>query len=908
MGARGPPAGEAQVRHLTCDSREAGPGWAFAALRGERKDGADYVPSALALGAAAILCDRDLDLPEPVPFARLGDGRRTLALLARKLYGEPDRALALIGVTGTNGKTTTTTLMRQLMRGAGLGCGLMGTVVNAAGGREEEALRTTPESPVFYRWLRASADAGDAALAAEVSSHSLVLDRVHGARFKVGVFTNLTQDHLDFHGDMETYFQAKARLFRQCERALANADDPYGQRLLAERRGLGTYAIDRPADYRIAGLALSPTGTGFRLTAPDRVRDVRSPLLGRFNAYNLLAALAALAEAGFDLDRVLEAVPGVTGAPGRLDRVDCGQPFGVLVDYAHTPDALEKLLAEGRRLLPPGGRLHVLFGCGGDRDRAKRPGMAAAVAAGADVVWHTSDNARLEDPERILDDGARGLPGDLLQDPGRYRRITDRALAVAAAVADCRPGDLLLLAGKGHEPYLDLGGVKYPFSDRAAVEAVLGGRPVPRPWAGADAVAGPCRSTAWSLRQVQAVVGGTFAGDGDVAPAALSMDTRTLRPGDAFVAIRAARDGHAFAPEAVAKGAAPCWWTTSCPWTCPSWWCRTPWKDSSAGARPGWRPSAPGWCWRSPAPWARPAPRNCWPPPPAPGRPRATATTPWACPRPWPPCPRGWTRWCWRWACAPPGRSRRLAEIAPPDFGMITNIGMAHMEYFPDGQQGIARAKGELVEALPPGGAWVHLADDPWCRWVALQPWARARAVAVGPGLPFGWEDEASLGLLGERFTPAPPRGRGAGAPAPAGRPPRAQRRPGRHPGHPGRLRARRGWPAGLGAGGAPGRAGPPASLRGRRLAAWTRATTPSWIPCWPARHPPHPGRRPRRGGAGLHARTWARGREPAPPDRRGPAGPGAQRLLVVRHRGPGPGPGLRPRSPGLPGFRNLAG
>jgi UDP-N-acetylmuramyl-tripeptide synthetase/UDP-N-acetylmuramoyl-tripeptide--D-alanyl-D-alanine ligase len=747
-----PPAGEAQVRHLTCDSREAGPGWAFAALRGERKDGADYVPSALALGAAAILCDRDLDLPEAVPFARLGDGRRTLALLARKLYGEPDRALALIGVTGTNGKTTTTTLVRQLMRGAGLGCGLMGTVVNAAGGHEEEALRTTPESPVFYRWLRASADAGDAALAAEVSSHSLVLDRVHGARFKVGVFTNLTQDHLDFHGDMETYFQAKARLFRQCERALVNADDPYGQRLLAEQGGLRTYAIDRPADYRIAGLALSPTGTGFRLTAPDRVRDVRSPLLGRFNAYNLLAALAALAEAGFDLDRVLEAVPGVTGAPGRLDRVDCGQPFGVLVDYAHTPDALEKLLAEGRRLLPPGGRLHVLFGCGGDRDRAKRPGMAGAVAAGADVVWHTSDNARLEDPERILDDGARGLPGDLLRDPARYRRITDRALAVAAAVADCRPGDLLLLAGKGHEPYLDLGGVKYPFSDRAAVEAVLGGRPVPRPWAGADAAAGPCRSTAWSLRQVQGMVGGTLAGDGDVAPAALSMDTRTLRPGDAFVAIRAARDGHAFAPEAVAKGACALLVDHELALDVPQlvvpdtleglqrWGQarlaafrprvvlavtgslgKTSTKELLAGATGAWR---------------TPGNRNNLL-----GLPEALATL-----------PEGLDAVVLEMGMSTPGEIRRLAEIAPPDFGMITNIGVVHMEFFPEGQQGIARAKGELVEALPVGGAWVHPADDPWCRWVALQPWARARAVAVGPGLPFGWEEEVSLGLLGERF------------------------------------------------------------------------------------------------------------------------------------------------------------
>jgi UDP-N-acetylmuramoyl-L-alanyl-D-glutamate--2,6-diaminopimelate ligase len=201
---------------------------------------------------------------------------------------------------------------------------------------------------------------------------------------------------------------------------------------------------------------------------------VESPLLGRFNAYNLLAALAACAEAGFDLGRVVAAVPRVTGAPGRLERVDCGQPFGVMVDYAHTPDALEKLLAEGRRLLPPGGRLHVLFGCGGDRDRAKRPLMAAAVAAGADVLWHTSDNPRTEDPERILDDAAPGVPEALRADAARYHRNADRRESVRQALADCRPGDLLLLAGKGHEPYQEIHGVKHPYSDRAAVEAALG--------------------------------------------------------------------------------------------------------------------------------------------------------------------------------------------------------------------------------------------------------------------------------------------------------------------------------------------------------------------------------------------------------------------------------------------------
>jgi UDP-N-acetylmuramoyl-L-alanyl-D-glutamate--2,6-diaminopimelate ligase len=477
---------EAEVLHLTSDSREVKPGWAFVALKGERSDGADFVPAVLAQGAAAILADRDLAVPAGVPFARLEDPRTTMALMARKLYGEPDLALALIGVTGTNGKTTTTTLVRQLLMLAGLGCGQMGTVQNAAGGRQEAAKLTTPESPVVYRWLRQSVEAGDVAMSMEVSSHSLMQGRVHGARFRVGLFTNLTQDHLDFHHDMESYFQAKCRLFQQSERVLANVDDPYGQRILAGGN-YRSYGLEQPADYRATELRLSPTGTEFRLTAPQGSWIVRSPLLGRFNVYNLLAALAALAEAGFDLGRMVDAVAGVTGAPGRLDRVDCGQPFGVMVDYAHTPDALEKLLTEGRLLLPAGGRLHVLFGCGGSRDRSKRPIMAGIVAGGADVIWHTSDNTRWEEPEPIMDDGAEGIPPALRQDPARYHRITDRALAVAAAIADCRPGDLLLLAGKGHEPYQEVMGVRHPYSDRGAVEAALQGREIARPWASQEA-------------------------------------------------------------------------------------------------------------------------------------------------------------------------------------------------------------------------------------------------------------------------------------------------------------------------------------------------------------------------------------------------------------------------------------
>jgi len=464
-----------EVVDLTSDSREVRPGWAFLALEGEKSDGAVFIPQALAQGACAIISHSGVATPEPVAACTfLANPRLRMAEMARRLHGTPDERLALIGVTGTNGKTTTTTLIRQLLRGAGIGCGLIGTVLNAAGDVEEEAVRTTPESPAFYRWLRRSVDAGDTAAAVEVSSHALCLGRVHGALFKVGLFTNLTQDHLDYHGTLEAYFEAKARLRIQSERFLVNADDAYGRRLLEGGR-CWSYAIDHEADYRATDLELGLTGTRFRLQGLQGDFKVDSPLLGRFNAYNLLAALAACAEAGFNLNPLIPAVSKVTGAPGRLERVDCGQSFGVMVDYAHTPDALEKLLTEGRRLLPQGGRLHVLFGCGGDRDRTKRPLMAAAAAAGADVLWHTSDNPRTEDPERILDDATAGIPEATRMDLTRYHRNADRRESVRQALSDCRLGDLLLLAGKGHEPYQEIRGVKHPYSDRSAVEAALGG-------------------------------------------------------------------------------------------------------------------------------------------------------------------------------------------------------------------------------------------------------------------------------------------------------------------------------------------------------------------------------------------------------------------------------------------------
>ncbi|MDR0498713.1 MAG: UDP-N-acetylmuramoyl-L-alanyl-D-glutamate--2,6-diaminopimelate ligase, partial [Holophagales bacterium] len=387
---------EAEIEDIDCDSRKIKTGWGFIALKGAAADGHDYVGQAIADGASAIVSEKDMSdvcLSASIASAVFSaNPRETMALLAQRVHGRPDQRLPLIAVTGTNGKTTTTMLVRQLLIASGMGCGLIGTVVNAAGSVETEAVRTSPESPAFYRWIKRSLNAGDAALAVEVSSHAMDLARVHGARFRVGLFTNLTQDHLDFHESMEAYFQAKAKLFAQCDYGLVNAEDAYGSRLLNENPGLIPYGLNSGA-YHAENLVLRHDGTSFDFVTPKKRFQTNSPLLGKFNAYNLLAALSALDVSGFDLERLLPNIGALKGAPGRLERIDMGQPFGVMVDYAHTPDALEKLLSAGKAMLTPGGRLHVLFGCGGDRDRSKRPIMASAVVSGgADVIWHTSDN------------------------------------------------------------------------------------------------------------------------------------------------------------------------------------------------------------------------------------------------------------------------------------------------------------------------------------------------------------------------------------------------------------------------------------------------------------------------------------------------------------------------------------
>jgi UDP-N-acetylmuramoyl-L-alanyl-D-glutamate--2,6-diaminopimelate ligase len=401
------------------------------------------------------------------------DAREALALLSAAVLGDSARSLELIGVTGTNGKITTTYLIDAALRAAGHKVGLVGTVQYRVGDRLADATRTTPESSDLQALLREMVDAGCSHAVLEVSSHSLELKRVAGIAFKVAVFTNLTRDHLDFHGDMETYFQAKRKLFsdllRPDGRAVINADDDRAAELVAASPApVWTYAIDRAADFRAESVQLGLEGTRFRVRSPLGTHEVTSSLVGRFNVQNLLAAFAAAVAAGVDAEAALRGLATVTGVPGRLERVPGARGFSVVVDYAHTDDALKNLLEAVRELGPS--RVITVFGCGGDRDRTKRPLMGAVASRLSDVVIVTSDNPRSEPPEAILEEIQKGMNGGR---KAERHAIVDRRDAIARALEMARPGDAVVIAGKGHETYQVLRDRTVPFDDRQVARDIL---------------------------------------------------------------------------------------------------------------------------------------------------------------------------------------------------------------------------------------------------------------------------------------------------------------------------------------------------------------------------------------------------------------------------------------------------
>jgi UDP-N-acetylmuramoyl-L-alanyl-D-glutamate--2,6-diaminopimelate ligase len=451
---------DVEVTALAYDNRAVVPGTLFFCVPGFTRDGHDFAPDAIARGAAALVVQRPLGLG--VPELLVDDVRAAMARAAARMHGDPTAELAVVGITGTSGKTTTTHIVRHLLESAGRRCGLLGGVTAVVGGELREVVRTTPEAIDLQATFRAMLDAGDRACAMEVSSHALELHRVDGIRFAVAAFTNLSQDHLDFHPDMEAYFAAKRRLFSEFHvgRSIVVVDDAWGRRLAGEVAGATTVSLDGPADWSALDLRADLGGSAFTIRAPAGEATVELPLRGRFNAANALVAMAACDALGLAVEEMAEALRTVPAVPGRVQPVDEGQEFAVLVDYSHKPGALEKVLQSARDVAA--GRVLVVFGAGGDRDRAKRPLMGAIAARLADHAIVTSDNPRSEPPDAIIDEIFTGIPAHA----SHVEREVDRRAAIARAVELAEAGDVIVIAGKGHELGQEFAaGRKEPFDD-----------------------------------------------------------------------------------------------------------------------------------------------------------------------------------------------------------------------------------------------------------------------------------------------------------------------------------------------------------------------------------------------------------------------------------------------------------
>jgi UDP-N-acetylmuramoyl-L-alanyl-D-glutamate--2,6-diaminopimelate ligase len=461
-GARVVGDSSVEVRDLAFDSRKAGPGTLFFCVPGERVDGHGFAEQVVDAGAVALVVERELAVG--VPQVVVGDARAAMAPLAARFYGDPTAELRVVGVTGTNGKTTTAFLVREILEAAGTRCGLLGTVKQVVGGAEEPVERTTPEAIDLQATFRRMLDGGDRACAMEVSSHAMVLHRADAIHFAVALFTNLTQDHLDFHGTMEEYFLAKRRLFEAGPgTAVVNVDDPYGRRLAAEFECVTFSAAGREADHSARDVSFDARGAEFTV---DGMR-VRTRLPGEFNVANALGALAATLALGVEPEVAVAGLAEAARVPGRFEPVDEGQGFAVLVDYAHTPDSLENVLGAARQVTA--GRLIAVFGAGGDRDREKRPMMGRAGAELADLAVVTSDNPRSEDPAAIVAEVAGGAPAG-----AAVETEIDRRAGIARALRLAGPGDTVVIAGKGHEGYQEFeAGRRIDFDDREVAREEL---------------------------------------------------------------------------------------------------------------------------------------------------------------------------------------------------------------------------------------------------------------------------------------------------------------------------------------------------------------------------------------------------------------------------------------------------
>jgi len=474
-------SGNAEVTGVEYDSRRVKPGCVFVAMRGETSDGNGFIDQAIQAGAVAVVTDSSSEMPrQGVAWAVVPHGRRALARVSANFYRRPAERIAITGITGTNGKSTTAFLIEAILAAAGRKSALIGTIEYHVAGQVYPAPHTTPEALELARIFNQALGQGATDAVMEVSSHALAQERVYGVPFDVAVFTNLTRDHLDYHKTMEEYFAAKRVLFEGCgtdppRAAVTNLDDEYGAKLAEFSRKRSAVVLTcgwERGDFHAENVDITPRGTRLDLVTSEEKIAVFSPMIGRVNVYNILAAAAACYARGCDARAIAGGIASLSHVPGRFERVDCGQPFTVVVDYAHTDDALRNLTALAREFVSRSGakgRVLTVFGCGGDRDRAKRPMMGEAAGRGSDFVVLTSDNPRSEDPLAIINDALVGL-----QKTGvKYTVEPDRRKAIALAVGEARPGDIVLLAGKGHEKVQVMREGALPFDDVAVARERL---------------------------------------------------------------------------------------------------------------------------------------------------------------------------------------------------------------------------------------------------------------------------------------------------------------------------------------------------------------------------------------------------------------------------------------------------
>src|SRR5258707_2848649 len=464
-----------QIQSIVCDSRKAAPGSVFFALHGAKEDGNRYVRAAIERGAIAIASESapPTDLDARVAWVRVPESRKSLALAAANFLGHPTKSLQLIAVTGTNGKTTTTSLIDSVLRISGAKTGMFGTIAYHTPLGKYPAPNTTPESLDLQEFLAEIRDAGRKYAVMEASSHALVMDRLWGCHFQSAVFTNLTRDHLDFHKNFEDYFAAKRRLFEGTgagapDTAMLNADDQYSKRLGGLAAQTLTYGMENPADVTAKKVQLSFGGLQFTAHSPQGKLQITSSLVGRINVYNILAAIGAAQPAGISNEVIEAGIRALKNVAGRFQPVDMGQPFLAIVDFAHTDDALDNLIKTARELNPKG-RIITLFGCGGGKDRSKRPIMGEASGRLSDLTILTNDNPRQEDPLKIISDIVVGLQ----KTNGKYLIEPDREKAISMAIDEAREGDIVLLAGKGHEDYQVLAETTLPWDDREQARRAL---------------------------------------------------------------------------------------------------------------------------------------------------------------------------------------------------------------------------------------------------------------------------------------------------------------------------------------------------------------------------------------------------------------------------------------------------